>query len=156
MTRNIEARLSRRSPLAVTVFRVVFGLLFLCHGLSKLWGWPLAPAVPRGEWPLYYAGWIELVTSVLIVVGLFTRIAAFVACGQMAVAYFTHLPHGLLPITNHGELAVLYCFAFLLLVFIGGGAYALDTRRRAGGAWRSTRPRAPWTRRHGNRRVRGR
>jgi putative oxidoreductase len=130
MARNIEARLSSRSPLAVTVFRVVFGLLFTCHGLSKLWGWPLTPAVPRGQWPLYYAGWIELITGVLIVVGLFTRIAAFVASGQMAVAYFTHLPHGLLPITNNGELAVLYCFAFLLLVFIGGGAYTLDTRRR--------------------------
>ncbi len=78
--------------MAVSVFRVVLGLLFACHGLSKLWGWPLAPAVPRGHWPLYYAGWIELITGVLIVVGLFTRIAAFVASGQMAVAYFTHLP----------------------------------------------------------------
>jgi putative oxidoreductase len=130
MTRNLEARLSRQSPLAVAVFRVVFGLLFLCHGLSKLIGWPLAPAVPVGEWPLYYAGWIEVVTSVLIVVGLFTRAAAFVACGEMAVAYFTqHLPHGSLPITNQGELAVVYCFAFFLLIFVGGAAYALDTRR---------------------------
>lgn len=155
MTRNLEARLGARSPLAITVFRVVFGLLFLCHGLSKLVGWPLTAKVPVGEWPLYYAGWIELVTGVLVVGGLFTRAAALVACGEMAVAYFTqHLPHGLLPIVNQGELAVLYCFAFLLLVFIGGGAYALDTRRRpVGGAWRSTRAGRPWTRWPRNRRL---
>jgi putative oxidoreductase len=137
MTRNLEARLSRRSPLAVAVFRVVFGLLFACHGLSKLMGWPLAPAVSVGEWPLYYAGLIELVTGVLVVIGLFTRAAAFIACGQMAVAYFSkHLPLGLVPLTNHGESAALYCFGFLLLTFTGGAAYALDTRRAR---WRSTR-----------------
>lgn len=155
MTRNLEARLNPYSPVALAVFRVVIGLLFLCHGLSKLIGWPLAVKIPVGEWPFYYAGWIELVTGVLIVIGLFTRAASFVACGEMAVAYFSqHLPHGLLPIVNHGELAVLYCFAFLLLIFMGGGPYALDARRRAG-AWRSTRLRAPWSRWRGNRRVRG-
>jgi putative oxidoreductase len=154
MTRNLEARLNSNWPMALTVFRVIFGLLFLCHGLSKLIGWPLNVTVPVGEWPLYYAGWIELVTGVLITIGLFTRIAAFVACGEMAVAYFTqHLPRGFFPIANQGELAVLYCFGFLLLIFIGGGAYALDTRRRAVGAgrrgprarWRG--PRAGWRRR---------
>ncbi len=151
MARNLEAQLSTYSPWAVAVFRVVFGLLFLCHGLQKLIGWPVGPVVPVGEWPLYYAGWIELVTGVLIVAGLFTRVAAFIACGEMAYAYFTqHLPHGLLPITNHGELAVLYCFAFLLLIFIGGGAYTLDARRPAGG-WQLTR--SPWTRRDRSRRL---
>jgi putative oxidoreductase len=143
MARNLEARLSTHSPQAVAVFRVVFGLLFLCQGLTKLIGWPnVAYKAPVGEWPFYYAGWIELVTSVLIIAGLFTRQAAFIACGEMAFAYFTHhLPHGLVPMTNGGELAVLYCFAFLLLIFIGGGAYALDTRRPAGG-WQLTR--TPW------------
>ena len=125
------------SPTALTVYRVVFGLLFLCHGLSKLFGWPVGPTVPGGEWPGYYAGWIEMVTSVLIILGLFTRIAAFVACGEMAVAYFTqHLPHGFWPIANQGELAVTYCFAFFLLIFLGAGAHALDTRRPAGVGWR--------------------
>jgi len=68
-----------------------------------------------------------LITGLLITAGLFTRAAAFVASGEMAFAYFTvHLPHGFFPINNDGEASVMYCFAFLLLVFAGGGAYALD------------------------------
>jgi putative oxidoreductase len=141
MTRNLEARLSTYSPTALAVYRVVFGLLWLCQGLSKVIGWPKGPAAPVGEYPGFYAGWIELVTGVLITIGLFTRIAAFVACGEMAVAYFTvHLPHGFFPITNGGEPAVMYCFAFFLLIFLGAGAYALDTRRPAAGlGWRGRR-----------------
>jgi putative oxidoreductase len=148
-TRNLEARLGTYSPVALTVFRVVVGLLFLCHGLQKLIGWPVGPTVPVGEWPFYYAGWIETVTGALVALGLFTRAAAFVASGEMAVAYFTqHFPHGFWPIFNQGELAVLYCFAFLLLAFIGGGVYALDSRRRAMGAgWGGRRAGAPWSRR---------
>jgi putative oxidoreductase len=136
MARNLEARLNSYWPLALVVFRVVFGLLFLCQGLTKLIGWPVvAHKAAVGEWPFYYAGWIELVTSVLIIAGLFTRLAAFIACGEMAFAYFTqHLPHGFFPIANGGELAVLYCFAFFLLIFAGGGAYALDARRRRWGS----------------------
>lgn len=139
MTSNLEARLSTYSQPALAAFRVVFGLLWLCHGLSKLTGWPLGPAAPVGHWPDYYAAWIELITGALITAGLFTRIAAFVACGEMAVAYFTvHLPRGFFPISNGGEPAVMYCFAFLLLIFLGGGAYSLDARRRraAGPGWR--------------------
>jgi|SRR5579875_1156026 len=140
MTRNWETRVSAYSSTALAVYRVVFGLLFLCHGLSIVIGWPVAPQVPVevGQWPDYYAGWIELVTGALIALGLFTRAAAFVACGEMAVAYFTvHLPHGFWPMANNGELAVMYCFAFLLLVFMGAGAYALDARRPATGVgWR--------------------
>jgi putative oxidoreductase len=137
MARNLEPRLNSYWPIALTVFRVVFGLLFLCQGLTKLIGWPVvAHKAAVGEWPFYYAGWIELVTSVLIIAGLLTRLAAFIACGEMAFAYFTqHLPHGFFPIANGGELAVLYCFAFFLLIFAGGGVYALDARR---GRWGST------------------
>jgi putative oxidoreductase len=137
MAHNLEARLNSYWPIALSVFRVVFGLLFLCQGLTKLIGWPVvAHKAAVGEWPYYYAGWIELVTSVLIIAGLFTRPAAFIACGEMAFAYFTqHLPHGFFPISNGGELSVLYCFGFLLLIFAGGGPYALDARR---GRWRST------------------
>ena len=136
MTHNLEARLNSYWPMALSVFRVVFGLLFLCHGLSTLIGWPAPQAAPVGHWPDYYAGWIETITGALITLGLFTRAAAFLAAGEMAFAYFTvHLPHGFFPINNRGEAAVMYCFAFLLLIFAGGGAYALDARR---GRWRST------------------
>ena len=142
MAQNLETRLNSYYPIALTVFRVVFGLLFLSHGLAALIGWPAQdPAhypVPMGQWPDYYAGVIEAVTGALITIGLFTRAAAFLACGEMAFAYFTvHLPHGFFPINNHGEESVLYCFAFLLLVFAGGGAYALDARH--GGLRRNRR-----------------
>jgi len=136
MARNLEARLTSNWPIALAVFRVMFGLLFLSHGLSALIGWPAADhTAPVGQWPDYYAGWIEAVTGVLITAGLFTRVAAFVASGAMAFAYFTvHLPHGFFPINNHGEDAVMYCFAFFLLIFAGGGAYAADTRRSRWGS----------------------
>jgi putative oxidoreductase len=130
MAQTLEARLNSYWPIALAVFRVIFGLLFLCHGLSSLIDWPANTLAPVGQWPDYYAGWIETITGALITLGLFTRPAAFLAAGEMAFAYFTvHLPHGFFPINNHGEGAVMYCFAFLLLFFTGGGAYALDARR---------------------------
>jgi putative oxidoreductase len=111
---------------------VIFGLLFLSHGLSSVIGWPAASHVAQvGHWPDFYAGWIELITGALVSLGLFTRPAAFLASGEMAFAYFTvHFPHGFFPINNHGEDSVMFCFAFLLLVFVGGGPYALEARRR--------------------------
>src|ERR1700754_693999 len=128
---NLDARLSPHAPAVLSVLRVVFGLLFLCHALSHLIGWPVGPASTVGQWPYFYAGIIELVTSVLITLGLFTRIAAFFASGDVAFAFFTqHLPTGVIPMTNGGELAVLYCFAFFYLVFAGAGSFALDARRR--------------------------
>ena len=130
-TRNLDTRLSTYAPTVLSVFRVVIGLLFLCHATGHLFGWPTGHAAAVGQWPYFYAGCIELVTGVLITLGLFTRIAAFFASGNMAFAYFSvHLPTGVLPMTNGGELAVLYCFVFFLLIFTGGGAYALDARRR--------------------------
>jgi putative oxidoreductase len=137
MTRNLDARLNPHSPAVLSLFRVVFGILFALHGSAILFAWPIpiGPTAPAGAWPLWWAGVIELVTGLLVTVGLFTRIAAFVASGVMAFAYFTqHLPHGfspyLPPFGNGGEPAILYCFGFFLLVFTGGGAYALDSRRR--------------------------
>ncbi|MBJ7341471.1 DoxX family protein [Mycolicibacterium sp.] len=134
MTTKLDARLTPQAPAVLSLFRVVFGLLFLCHATSHLFGWPLAAQqAPVGTWPFWYAGVLELVTAILITVGLFTRIAAFVASGVMAFAFFTqHLPTGIIPMTNGGELAVLYCFAFFLLIFTGGGVYAIDSRRRNG------------------------
>ena len=129
-TQSLDTRLSPHAPAVLSVFRVVFGLLFLCHATSHLFGWPLASQqAPVGAWPFFYAGILELIASILITVGLFTRIAAFVASGVMAFAFFTqHLPTGVIPMTNGGELAVLYCFAFIFLVFAGGGTFALDAR----------------------------
>ena len=128
MPRNLEARLNSYLPIALSVFRVIFGLLFLSHGVSGVIGWPAAGHVaPVGQWPDFYAAWIELITGALITLGLFTRPAAFLASGEMAFAYFTaHFPHGFWPINNHGEESVMFCFAFLLLVFIGGGPYAVE------------------------------
>lgn len=131
MTTPLDTRLNALSPAVIALFRVVLGFSITIHGAQKLFAWPADHAVPVGVWPLWYAGILEFVLGLLILTGLFTRIAAFIASGVMAFAYFTvHQPKGLLPIANGGELAVLYCFAFFLLVFIGGGAYALDSRRR--------------------------
>ncbi|HBZ68960.1 MAG TPA: LuxR family transcriptional regulator [Deltaproteobacteria bacterium] len=111
--------------------RILFGLLFLCHGLQKILGmFGGAPAgMPTGL--LYTAGTIELVGGALIALGLFAGPAAFVCSGEMAVAYFmVHQPQGLVPIQNHGELAVLNCWFFLLLAAKGSGIWSL----RASGA----------------------
>jgi putative oxidoreductase len=133
MTTNLDARLNTYAPTALSVFRIVVGLLFLCHATAHLFGWPSGPAAAVGQWPYFYAGVIELVTGLLITVGLFTRIAAFFASGTMAFAFFTqHLPTGIVPMTNGGEPAVFFCFAFLLLIFTGAGAIALDARRNRG------------------------
>ncbi|WP_319433267.1 DoxX family protein [Mycobacterium sp. RTGN5] len=133
MTQRLDARLDRNAPAALSLFRIIFGLLFLFEGLSKIFGWPIAPGggpAPVGAWPYWYAGIIELILGTLITVGFFTRIAAFIACGEMAFAYFTqHIEISFWPIVNGGELAVALCFGFLLLVFTGGGAYALDAAR---------------------------
>lgn len=136
MTHKIDARLAGLSSPALSIFRIVFGLLFTLHGTMKIFGWPLGDAAPVGAWPAWWAGLIELVAGLLITVGLFTRIAAFIASGQMAVAYFWQHsgwfggePASFWPSANGGEMAVLYCFAFLLLVATGGGVWSVDARR---------------------------
>jgi putative oxidoreductase len=138
---NIETKLTQFAPVALSAFRIVFGLLYTVHGTQKLFGFPTALAsgtVPVGTWPYWYAGVIELVLGLLILTGLFTRIAAFIASGEMAYAYFSaHQPKALWPIDNGGEPAVLFCFAFLLLVFIGGGSIALDRVIRRKGVRRT-------------------
>jgi putative oxidoreductase len=137
----LTARLDACAPAILSLYRVVFGLLFAAFGTSHLFNWPIAFGVPIGSWPGWWAGAIEFVTGVLIALGLFTRAAAFVASGQMAVAYFwQHQPVALWPLVdqqyggNGGLPAILFCFGFFLLVFTGAGAYALDrlVRRRSG------------------------
>jgi putative oxidoreductase len=132
MTSPLESRLDSYAPAVISLFRIVMGFLFTVSGASSLFGWPVdyGDAPPIGSFPMWWAGAIQLIAGLLITFGLFTRIAAFLASGEMAVAYFwRHQPQGLLPIENGGEGAVMFCFAFFLLVFIGGGAFALDALR---------------------------
>lgn len=134
MTQRLDNRLDTYHPHVLGLFRIVIGFLFAVHGTTKLFGWPISQgggAVPVGTWPYWYAGVIELVVGVLVMLGVFTRVAALIGSGQMAYAYFTeHQPKALWPIENGGEMAVLYCFSFLLIAFAGAGAFAVRDRRR--------------------------
>jgi putative oxidoreductase len=110
--------------------RLVVGFLFLWHGTQKVLGFP--PGMPPGvpAFITWGAGSIELLAGVLVMIGLFTRWAAFVASGQMAVAYWmAHGMKALLPIQNEGELAVVYCFVFLFIATHGGGIWSVDGAR---------------------------
>jgi putative oxidoreductase len=136
MTQTLDTKLASLSTPALTLFRVVFGLLFFFRGAMKMFGFPFGPAIPVGTWPLWWAGLLEVVLGALIMIGLFTRISAFIVSGEMAVAYFwMHFPNGFWPYPqpmggNGGEVTIMYCFAFLLLAAIGGGAWSVDARRR--------------------------
>lgn len=116
------------------ILRIVAGLLFACHGAQKLFG-ALGGQQVTGNAFMMLAGIIEFFGGLLIAVGLFAGIAAFIASGQMAVAYFkVHAPNGFWPIQNQGELAMLYCFLFLYIAARGSGAFSMDRmvrRRRA-------------------------
>ena len=125
--------LSRWQAEVRAILRIVVGLLFLEHALIKLAGFPPGgqPGLQQVGSLLWIGGVVELVTSVLVIFGLFTRLAAFVAAGEMAVAYFMfHFPHGFYPAVNMGEAAILFCFTFLYIAAAGPGALALDNMRR--------------------------
>ncbi|GAB3348799.1 DoxX family protein [Amycolatopsis echigonensis] len=126
-----ERVLDRAVPFVLGLFRIVVGLLFAAHGAAALFGvfggGPEGGTVAVGVWPSWYAAVIQLGCGLLVAFGLGTRIAALLASGSMAYAYFVvHQPDGLLPLQNHGEPAAMFCWAFLLLVFTGPGALALD------------------------------
>ena len=124
------------APQLRSILRIIAGLMFMLHGAQKLLGFPDPGAKLNAGAPLLIkaAGAIELVGGALIAVGLLTSIAAFIASGEMAVAYFkAHAPGGFWPTLNGGELAVLYCFIFLYLAFAGPGPWSIDAmlgRRR--------------------------
>jgi putative oxidoreductase len=126
-------RLDRYTPQALAVLRIATALIFIAHGTQKLFGFPAPPA--SGLPPLLslfgIGGMLEVGGGLLVLVGLLTRPTAFVLSGMMAVAYWMfHAPRSLYPLLNGGDAAILYCFVFLLLVFTGPGAWALDNRRR--------------------------
>jgi putative oxidoreductase len=124
--------LSRLEPHAYALLRIVAGLLFLFHGLQKVFGMYGGKAMPllSLHWS---AGVIELVAGVLIMIGLLASPVAFIASGEMAYAYFTvHQPKGTWPIDNGGELAALYCFIFLYVATRGSGTWSIDWLRGRG------------------------
>jgi putative oxidoreductase len=120
--------LSAWSPRILSILRIVAGLLFLQHGLSKFFDFPVPFPLPGPLPPLLMvAGVIEIVAGVLITSGLFTRLAALIASGEMAVAYYMqHLPKSFWPLANMGEAAILFCFVFFYLVFAGSGPWSVD------------------------------
>ena len=154
---NLDARLAGYHSPVLSAFRIIFGLLYTIHGTQKLFGWPVAPPggpAEVGSFPFWWAGLIELVLGILITVGFFTRIAAFIASGEMAFAYFyQHWPPlkggetaSFWPIANGGELAIMFCFAFLLIATTGAGVAAVDSRRRSRVATGTAAPRRRWRR----------
>jgi putative oxidoreductase len=120
------------TPRVLSVLRIVAALCFLQHGMTKFLGFPGTAPAHLTLWPAGIAGAIEVVGSLLLLVGFYSRAAAFIMSGEMAVAYFmAHQPRALFPYNNGGELAIMYCFVFLYLAFAGGGPWSLDHRRAA-------------------------
>jgi putative oxidoreductase len=123
--------LDKYGSLILGVTRIVVGLLFLEHGTAKLLHFPVVPMFASGALPpmILASGVIELVGGALVALGFFSRIAAFICSGQMAVAYFmVHFAQGFFPILNGGELAIVYCFVFLYLAAAGPGSLALNNK----------------------------
>ena len=131
--RNMNSIHSAWAPRMLSVLRVVTAFLFMAHGAQKLFGF-LAPAGATGPAifsQIWVGGVLELFGGALLVLGLFTRPAAIILSGVMAVAYFQmHAPAGFWPLQNRGELAALYCFVFLYLAFAGGGEWSADRLMR--------------------------
>jgi len=126
---NFQA-LDKYQPQVLSVFRIVAALLFIAHGTQKLLGFPAAEFSPPMFSIFWFAGLIEIVTGALMVVGLFTRPAAFLASGTMAVAYWmAHAPSNPFPVNNGGDAAILFCFAFLYFVVSGPGPWSIDASR---------------------------
>ncbi len=128
----MDQYLGKFSGLFYAAFRIVSGLLFAQHGAQKLFGWLGGMGEAGGSAPflsrMFFAGFIEFFGGLLIAVGFKASWAAFLASGQMAVAYFmVHAPNALFPIQNRGELAVLYCFAFLYIAARGSGTLSVDS-----------------------------
>src|ERR1700716_1232001 len=123
----MKAYLAPWSPQLLSVLRIITGFLFMVHGMQKWLGFPVPFPYPITLASLPgIAGMLEIVGGALVLVGLFTRPAAFILSGLMACAYFiAHAPHGFWPIVNHGELAALYSFVFLYLAAVGGGPWSL-------------------------------
>ena len=128
---TLSARLGAWQPALLSILRIICGLLYLEHGTQKLLNFPPREGGAVELFSFYgFAGALELVGGLLLVLGLFTRPVAFILSGMMAVAYFmAHAPKSFFPAVNGGDAAILFCFVFLYLVFAGGGPWSLDAKR---------------------------
>jgi putative oxidoreductase len=123
----LYTRMETWRPYILSILRIVFALLFLQHGLSKVFGFPVPSPVPSLSGLLIVAAFLETVGSLLLLVGAYTRFVAFILSGEMAFAYFmAHAPRSFFPLANGGGPAVAYCFVFLYLAFAGGGPWSVD------------------------------
>jgi putative oxidoreductase len=122
---SLYAGLEKGRPYILSVLRIIVALLFMEHGLQKYFGFPSAG--PPMRTLLYIQGVIEIVGGILLLIGAYTRVVAFILAGDMAVAYFiAHFPRSFFPAVNGGDAAVLYCFVFFYIFFAGGGPWSLD------------------------------
>ena len=131
---DIDRIAAQSQPYLLSLFRFITGLLFLHYGVAKLFKYPpieiFENVTPLSLWGV--AGMIELVLGGLLMLGLLTRLAAFILSGEMAFAYFIeHLPHSFFPLVNDGALAIMFCFACLYLAAAGGGPISMDAMRWA-------------------------
>jgi putative oxidoreductase len=125
-------------PRMLSILRIMTGLLFMEHGMGKLFGFPSAAMHPPFLTLLWFAGVLECFGGALVALGLFTRVVAFLLSGEMAIAYFmAHFPKSFFPLINGGDAAVLYCFVFLYLVVAGGGEWSLERFFLLGGSSRT-------------------
>ena len=125
----MDQTFARLQPIALSLFRFITGLLLFQYGVAKLLKFP--PGTQFDKVELFSligtAGMIELVFGGLLMIGLFSRLVAFILSGEMAFAYFiAHLPRGFYPLINNGTAAILFCFACLYLATSGGGPYSVD------------------------------
>ena len=122
---SLYASLENGRPYVLSILRIIVALLFLEHGLQKYFGFPSAG--PPMTSLLYVQGVIEIVGGILLLVGAYTRVVAFILAGDMAAAYFmAHFPLSFFPALNGGDAAVLFCFVFFYLFFAGGGSWSVD------------------------------
>jgi putative oxidoreductase len=126
---SFNKMLAASEPIMLSVFRIMTGLLLFQYGAAKLLKIPVvAPFDKVQAFSLFgVAGMFELVLGGLLILGLFSRIVAFILCGEMAFAYFIgHFPKGFIPLQNGGTLAIMLCFACLVLTVAGGGPLSVD------------------------------
>jgi putative oxidoreductase len=122
-------------PVVRSILRIITALLMFQFGVAKLLKFPVVPPFDKVQALSLFgvAGMFELVFGGLLLIGLFSRLAAFILCGEMAFAYFiSHFPRGFIPLLNGGSLAIMFCFSCLFLTCAGGGPWSLDAMRKKG------------------------